>query len=218
MKALGSKVDGVRGDQSLLQSLINRVNVLEKKPDEQKRLLNEYVRNWDSLTQQIGKIQNGQVLFSKSVQKLLNNMAYYVQHKQITVDASTIEALRTVVEAKTNNSLDNYVGQVQVKAINANFQKLVNAINEQEAPIQQKLDSINQRLDGIDGRVDQLDRVFTILMYATIAMLLTGAFAGMTLWLNALNHHPVLAWIVLLILASLIIWVFIRINKESGDE
>ena len=55
-------------------------------------------------------------------------------------------------------------------------------------------------------------------MYATIAMLLTGAFAGMTLWLNALNHHPVLAWIVLLILASLIIWVFIRINKESGDE
>ena len=207
MKALGSKVDGVRGDQSLLQSLINRVNVLEKKPDEQKRLLNEYVRNWDSLTQQIGKIQNGQVLFSKSVQKLLNNMAYYVQHKQITVDASTIEALRTVVEAKTNNSLDNYVGQVQVKAI-----------NEQEAPIQQKLDSINQRLDGIDDRVDQLDRVFTILMYATIAMLLTGAFAGMTLWLNALNHHPVLAWIVLLILASLIIWVFIRINKESGDE
>ncbi len=96
--------------------------------------------------------------------------------------------------------------------------KLVNAINEQEAPIQQKLDSINQRLDGIDGRVNQLDRVFTILMYATIAMLLTGAFAGMTLWLNALNHHPVLAWIVLLILASLIIWVFIRINKESGDE
>lgn len=79
MKALGSKVDGVRGDQSLLQSLINRVNVLEKKPDEQKRLLDEYVRNWDSLTQQIGKIQNGQVLFSKSVQKLLNNMAYYVQ-------------------------------------------------------------------------------------------------------------------------------------------
>ena len=64
--------------------------------------------------------------------------------------------------------------------------KLVNAINEQEAPIQQKLDSINQRLDGIDGRVNQLDRVFTILMYATIAMLLTGAFAGMTLWLNAL--------------------------------
>ena len=129
MKALGSKVDGVRGDQSLLQSLINRVNVLEKKPDEQKRLLDEYVRNWDSLTQQIGKMQNGQVLFSQSVQKLLNNMAYYVQHKQITVDASTIEALRTVVEAKTNNSLDNYVGQVQVKAINANFQKLVNAIN-----------------------------------------------------------------------------------------
>lgn len=152
-------------------------------------------------------MQNGQVLFSQSVQKLLNNMAYYVQHKQITVDASTIEALRTVVEAKTNNSLDNYVGQVQV-----------NAINEQEAPIQQKLDSINQRLDGIDGRVNQLDRVFTILMYATIAMLLTGAFAGMTLWLNALNHHPVSAWIVLLILASLIIWVFIRINKESGDE
>lgn len=218
MKALGSKVDGVRGDQSLLQSLINRVNVLEKKPDEQKRLLDEYVRNWDSLTQQIGKIQNGQVLFSKSVQKLLNNMAYYVQHKQITVDASTIEALRAVVEARTNNSLAKYVGQIQSQAINANFQKLVNAINEQEAPIQQKLDSINQRLDGIDNRVDQLGRVFTILMYATIAMLLTGAFAGMTLWLSALNHHPILAWIVLLILAGLIIWTLTRINKESEDD
>ena len=73
-------------------------------------------------------------------------------------------------------------------------------------------------LDGIDNRVDQLGRVFTILMYATIAMLLTGAFAGMTLWLSALNHHPILAWIVLLILAGLIIWTLTRINKESEDD
>lgn len=218
MAGLTSKVDDVRGDQSLLQSLINRVNTLENKPDEQKRLLDEYVRNWDSLTQQVGKIQNGQMLFSQSVQKLLKNMAYYVQHKQITIDASTIEALRAVVEAKTNNSLDKYISQVQVKAINANFQKLVNAINDQEAPIKEKLDTINKRLDGIDYKIEQLDHVFTVLMYVTIAMLLAGAFAGMTLWLNALNHHPVLAWIVLLVIAGLGIWAFKRANQESEDE
>lgn len=218
MEALGSKVDDVRGDQSLLQSLIYRVNVLENKPDEQKRLLDEYVHNWDSLTQQIGKIQNGQILFSQSVQKLLKNMAYYVKHKQITINASTIEALQAVVEAKTNNSLDNYIGQVQVKAINTNFQKLVKAINDQEAPIQQKLKTINQRLDNIDNKITQLDSVFTILMYVTIAMFLAGAFAGMTLWINALNHHPVLAWSVLLVIAGLGIWAFKRANQESEDE
>lgn len=191
---------------------------MEKKPDEQKRLLDEYVRNWDSLTQQVGKIQDGQVQFSQSVQKLLSSMAYYVKNKQITVDASTIEALRAVIEARTNNSLDKYVGKVQAQAINANFQKLVNAINAQEEPIQQKLDSIVQRLDGIDDRVKQLDRVFTILMYATFAMLLAEAFAGMTLWINALNHHPVLAWIVLLVIAVLGIWSYKRAKKESEDE
>ena len=101
-------------------------------------------------------------------------MAYYVKNKQITVDASTMEALREVVEARTNNSLDKYVGKVQAQAIDANFQKLVNAINAQEEPIQQKLDLIDQRLDGIDDRVEQLDRVFTILMYVTFAMLLAS--------------------------------------------
>lgn len=191
---------------------------MEDKPDEQRKLLVEYVRNFDTTNQLIGKVQEGQTTFATSIQQLLKDMNYYVREKKITINASTIEALRAVVEAKTNNSLEKYVGQVQAKAINANFKKLVNTINDQEAPIQQKLDSIDQRLDGIDDRVEQLDRVFTILMYVTIAMLLTGAFAGMTLWINALNHHPVLAWIVLLIIAGLGIWSFKRANKESEDE
>ncbi|WP_230243270.1 hypothetical protein [Limosilactobacillus reuteri] len=80
-------------------------------------MLDEYVRNWDSLTQQVGKIQDGQVQFSQSVQRLLSSMAYYVKNKQITVDASTMEALREVVEARTNNSLINMLEKFKLKQL-----------------------------------------------------------------------------------------------------
>ena len=128
LAGLTSKVDGVRSDQAVIQSLLNRVKVLEDKPDEQRKLLVEYVRNFDTTNQLIGKVQEGQANFATGVQTLLKQIATYVRQKKIMIDASTIEELRAVVEQKTNNKLSEYIGNVQREAIEKQFNQLAHLI------------------------------------------------------------------------------------------
>ena len=218
MAALGSKVDGVRGDQAVIQSLLNRVKALEDKPDEQRKLLVEYVRNFDTTNQLIGKVQEGQATFATGVQTLLKKIAIYVQQKKIMIDASTIEELRAVVERKTNNKLGEYIGKVQREAIEKQFNQLAKAINDQEAPIKRKMGDMNDRLDELDDRISQLGQTVVALFWLMIAALSAGIFAGFILWFKGFRQHPVVSVIALIVISILVAWLYRKAEQEDSDN
>lgn len=218
MAGLTSKVDGVRSDQAVIQSLLNRVKALEDKPDEQRKLLAEYVRNFDTTNQLIGKVQKGQATFATGVQTLLKKIATYVQQKKIMIDASTIEELRTIVEQKTNNTLGEYIGNVQRKEIKKQFDQLAKAINDQEAPIKRKMNYMNEQLDELDDRISQLGQTVVTLFWLMIAALSAGIFAGFILWFKGFRQHPVVSVIALIVISILVAWLYHKAEQEDSDN
>lgn len=218
MAGLTSKVDGVRSDQAVIQSLLNRVKVLEDKPDEQRKLLVEYVRNFDTTNQLIGKVQEGQANFATGVQTLLKQIATYVRQKKIMIDASTIEELRAVVEQKTNNKLSEYIGNVQREAIEKQFNQLANVINDQEAPIKQKMDDMNNRLDELDDKISRLGQIVVALFWLMIAALSAGIFSGFILWFKEFRQHPVVSLIALIVIGIIVAWLYHKAEQEDSND
>lgn len=218
LAALGSKVDDVRGDQAVIQSLLNRVKALEDKPDEQQKLLVEYVRNFDTTNQLIGKVQEGQATFATGVQTLLKKIATYVQKKKIMVDASTIEELRAVVEKKTNNKLGEYIGNVQRESIEKQFNQLAKAINDQEAPIKRKMNDMNGQLNELDDKISQLGQIVVALFWLMIATLSAGIFSGFILWFKGFKQHPVVSVIALIVISILVAWLYHKAEQEDSDN
>lgn len=218
MAGLTSKVDGVRSDQAVIQSLLNRVKALEDKPDEQRKLLVEYVRNFDATNQLIGKVQEGQANFATGVQTLLKQIATYVRQKKIMIDASTIEELRAVVEQKTNNKLSEYIGNVQREAIEKQFNQLAKVINDQETPIKQKMDDMNDRLDALDDRISRLGQIVVTLFWLMIAALSAGIFSGFILWFKGFRQHPVVSLIALIVIGIIVAWLYHKAEQEDSND
>lgn len=121
----------------------------------------------------------------------LSQIAQYVKEKKIIVDASTIEALRAVVEAKTNNKLETYIGNVQRDAINQNFTKLNDTVKQQQQPINQSFKKISERLTNVENKIDTFGQQIEILFYLFAVVLLTIFIVNLPQWLGAFSKHPI---------------------------
>lgn len=202
--------------------MFNRVDALEQRPDRAESMLSEYVRNFDTTKNALDTIVAQAKRQEQYFINALSDVEALVKNKQVVFDRDTIDGLEAFITKRTNFSLQRFVEQVQVKAIDAQFKQLHQAvathtkqIDDHLAETDKKVAKLNRTLDVTKNHTRQIANMF----YVVITFVLCAVLASISSIVSAFDKHPIITSILIVISIGALIYVLYRNYRlEKEDE
>lgn len=206
---LNNNISGLRDNEDLTQQIIRRVDVLEARPDQQKQMLAEYARNWDTLSKIVNGTYKNQQDVSSQLNQKMNYVVQAVNDKQVVIDRQTLNDIEALVRTETGFNLRNYIKEVQQEAIDKNFDALNEHVNNKIDALADDINEYTEQKRNNLKRDNELAKHIKSIYFIVIFLFLLQMFTNFTQYVYAFHHYfwtSVIGLIVIVAVSGLAVW------------
>ena len=225
MEDISDSLRGLHNISDLIPSLVKRMDAEEARPDQQKAMLKEYVRNWDLLFNAIKDMRANEQNVTDKLLKQMDRVNKVVNDKRIVIDEQVLQEITQLVEVKTGFNLQSYIAQVQAEAIKSQFQSLRDDLKKQTCNVTDEVKKLteaqNKRIEAIENNERHIERINKALNSICVFMavlFLLQMFTNFTGYISAFTHH---FWMSLIITAVIVIVAciiaYFKVDKDDSN-
>lgn len=221
MITMNSNFEDIKVQDAVIQSILNRLEVLETKPDLQREMLSDYVRNFDNQTTYLSNLSRELERFSDTHTEYIKQVNDNIANKKIIIDSQVIGEIMAIVQRNTGFNLRDYISKIQQEAIQRETQKATKEIKQQ---FEKDFEVIKKELSTVSEayslQEQSLDRLYTLskrLFIGFIGLLGIGGFSQIIVFSKFAIKHPILSIFILIIclVAGFLVVNYVQNREED---